>query len=83
MAFGAETITRRQNKIAKYFYTNSAFSESQSLPESLVLENKELNSRTLTLLIREGVIIKCDKGYYIDQQRWQQFKHSFKRLFMI
>lgn len=83
MGFGAEIITRRQNKIAKLFYKKTAFSESQSLSESLVLGCKEVNQRTLSLLLKEGVIIKSEKGYYIDQQRWQQFRHSFKRFFMV
>ncbi|WP_455521169.1 hypothetical protein [Parvimonas micra] len=83
MGFGAEVITRRQNKIAKLFYEKEAFSESQSLSENMVLGSKEVNLRTLSLLLKEGVVIKSDKGYYIDQQQWKRFRHSFKRFFMI
>ena len=49
MGFGAEVITRRQNKIAKLFYEKAAFSESQSLSENMVLGSKEVNLRTLSL----------------------------------
>ncbi len=83
MGFGAEVITRRQNKIAKLFYEKAAFSESQSLSENMVLGSKEVNLRTLSLLLKEGVVIKSDKGYYIDQQKWKRFRHSFKRFFKI
>lgn len=83
MGFGAEVITRRQNKIANLFYEKAAFSESQSLPENMVLGSKEVNLKTLSLLLKEGVVIKSDKGYYIDQQKWKRFRHSFKRFFMI
>lgn len=83
MGFGAEVITRRQNKIAKLFYEKAAFSESQSLSENMVLGSKEVNLRTLSLLLKEGVVIKSDKGYYIDQQKWKRFRHSFKHFFMI
>ncbi|MBF1160958.1 MAG: hypothetical protein HXL82_03945 [[Eubacterium] sulci] len=83
MGFGAEVITRRQNKIVKLFFEKAAFSESQSLSENMVLGSKEVNLRTLSLLLKEGVVIKSDKGYYIDQQQWKRFRYSFKRFFMI
>lgn len=83
MGFGAEVITRRQNKIVKLFFEKAAFSESQSLSENMVLGSKEVNLRTLSLLLKEGVVIKSDKGYYIDQQQWKRFRYTFKRFFMI
>ena len=52
MGFGAEVITRRQNKIAKLFYEKAAFSESQSLSENMVLGSKEVNLRANKILYR-------------------------------
>ena len=70
MAFGAETITRWQNKLVQYFHDNGACSEDSALSE-------------LRILIREGVIVKCSKGLYLDVDKWDTFKHSIKRFFLI
>ena len=83
MGFGAETITRWQNKIVQYFRDNGACSVTSALPENEVLQVSSVNKRTLRILIREGVIVKCSKGLYLDVDRWDVFKHSIKRFFLI
>lgn len=83
MAFGAETITRWQNKLVQYFHDNGACSEDSALSENEVLQASAINKRTLRILIREGVIVKCSKGLYLDVDKWDTFKHSIKRFFLI
>lgn len=83
MAFGAEMIIVWQNKIVRYFRDNGACSETLALPENEVLQASSVNKRTLRILIREGVIVKCPRGLYLDVDRWDVFKHSIKRFFLI
>ncbi|MGV3245004.1 hypothetical protein [Staphylococcus sp. 11261D007BR] len=80
MAFGAETITLKQNKVVKTFKEHNAISPDTA---------KDLNSlniyhtRTFNHLVKQAVIRKSDDKYYLDMQNWEIFRKSFKRWFLI
>ncbi|PHK48744.1 hypothetical protein BTJ66_11955 [Staphylococcus edaphicus] len=80
MAFGAETIILKQNKVVKCFYTKGALTKDSALSyDNLQISNK----RTFYNLIKVGVIVKVNHKYYLSENTWQTFKHSLRRFLLI
>mgnify|MGYP007027846058 CR=1 FL=1 len=80
MAFGAESITLKQNKVVKILKEHNAISSKTA---------KDLNSlnipqtHTFNNLVKQGVIKKIGNKYYLDIKNWEKFRKSFKRWFLI
>lgn len=80
MAFGAESITLKQNKVVKTLKEHNAISSKSA---------KDLNSlnirhtRTFNNLVKQDVIREIDNKYYLDIKNWENFRKSFKRWFLI
>lgn len=82
MAFGAETIIMNQKKTADYFLHHDAVSPETAIPEEELLTDRKVPRRALGNLKKEQVIRECEKGLYLDRDRWEQFRHGLKRFFM-
>lgn len=80
MAFGAETITLKQNKIVKTMKANNAISSENA--QSLNTLNIK-KARTFNHLIKQGVIKETEDKYYLDIANWETFRKSLKRWFLI
>ncbi|WP_437272167.1 hypothetical protein ACSSAF_00235 [Staphylococcus succinus] len=80
MAFGAESITLKQNKIVKTLKENNTISSKTA---------KDLNSlnirhtHTFNNLVKQGIIREIGNKYYLDIENWEKFRKSFKRWFLI
>ncbi|MRE73127.1 hypothetical protein [Mammaliicoccus sciuri] len=80
MAFGAETITLKQAKIAKKFKENNAI----SLETATDLNSLDIRkTRTFNNLVKQNVIKQNRDKYYLDLENWKNFRKSFKRWFLI
>ncbi|SCT09749.1 hypothetical protein [Staphylococcus caeli] len=80
MAFGAESITLKQNKVVKTLKEHNAISSKTAK------DLKSLNIRqthTFNNLVKQGVIRKIGNKYYLDIKNWEKFRKSFKRWFLI
>lgn len=82
MAFGAETVILNQKKTADYFLKCGAVSPETAIPEEDLLSDRKVPRRALGNLRKEQVICECEKGLYLDRERWEQFRHGLKRFFM-
>ncbi|GGI43359.1 hypothetical protein [Mammaliicoccus stepanovicii] len=80
MAFGAEMIVHKQNKVVKTFLSHSAINKASAM--SLIDLNIK-QKRTLHNLLKQGVIKQVDHQYYLDEHNWNKFKKSLKRFFLI
>jgi hypothetical protein len=80
MAFGAETITLKQNMCINKFIKANVVSEEKAIDYN---ELKFKYSRTTKILLREGVLIVTrDNKAYLDMENVYKFKHSFKKIFI-
>ncbi|MCD8801533.1 hypothetical protein K1Y24_06120 [Mammaliicoccus sciuri] len=80
MAFGAETITLKQAKIAKKLKENNAIS-SETATDLNSLDIRK--TRTFNNLVKQNVIKQNGNKYYLDIENRKNFRKSFKRWFLI
>ena len=80
MAFGAETITLKQNKIVR------TKKESKAISSDTAKDLNALNirkTRTFNNLVKQNVIKQIGNKYYLDIETWEKFRKSIKRYFLI